>query len=255
MGFDRFTAKTGYMYFGADEYPDRKDHDGSWGIYDGPYLKYCAAMLDELPRPFISAIFTLSSHQPYVIPKDVRDQFNNTKSPAQNAMEYTDYSIKGFFTEAEKTAWYKNTLFIITADHTHPHIEHKYQGYIDGYRIPMIIYHPSVKLTPDTDKIVQQIDILPTIADFLGIEADGLPRFGQSVLKNDTDRNALFYAHNSWYLVKKDYYLEMLDGDFRFKDWQDNPLDRPATPDEDQNQLKAYRQYFNNSMVNNTFGR
>ncbi|MBN2214067.1 MAG: sulfatase-like hydrolase/transferase [Bacteroidales bacterium] len=253
MGFDTFTKKVGFTYFGADEYPDKRDHDGSWGIYDGPYLKYCAGMLDKLPKPFFGAIFTLSSHQPYLIPDDLREKFNRSKNPAQNVMAYTDYSIKGFFKEAEKTDWFKNTLFIITADHTHPHIEHKYQGYIDGYRIPMIICHPSLKLTADTDKIVQQIDILPTIADFLGIDPAGLPRFGRSVLQDDTNRNALFYAHHSCYLVRKDHYLEMLDGDFRFKDWHDNPVESPPASAEDENLLKAYRQYFNNSMVNNSF--
>ena len=86
----------------------------------------------------------------------------------------------------------------------------------------MIMYHPSVQFYTDTAKIVQQIDIQPTIADFLGIGPDKLPRFGQSVLKKDSDRNALFYAHNSYYLVKKEYYLEMSDDNFRFKDWKDN---------------------------------
>jgi phosphoglycerol transferase MdoB-like AlkP superfamily enzyme len=253
MGFDTFTEKTGFSYYGADEYPDKRDHDGSWGIYDGPYLKYCADMLDRLPKPFFCTIFTLSSHQPYLIPENLREKFDISNNPAQNAMAYTDYSIKGFFKEAEKTDWYKNTLFIITADHTHPHIEHKYQGYIDGYRIPLIIFHPSVKLTPDTDNIVQQIDILPTIAHFLGIRPERLPRFGQSVLKNDPNRSALFYAHDAYYLVKKDYYIEMLDTEFRYKDWHDNPVELPAASDEDINLLKASRQYFNNNMVNNTF--
>src|SRR4030042_1291327 len=228
MGFDKFTAKIGFEYYGADEYPDKRDHDGSWGIYDGPYLKYCAAMLDRLPKPFFSAIFTLSSHQPYLIPKDARDSFKNAKNPAQNVMEYTDFSIRGFFKEAENTSWYKNTLFIITADHTHPHIEHKYQGSIDGYRIPMIVYHPSVKLSSDTDIIIQQIDIMPTIANFLGINPDNLPRFGQSVLQNDVNRNALFYARNSYFLVKKDHYLEMLDGNFMFKDWHESHIETPS---------------------------
>jgi phosphoglycerol transferase MdoB-like AlkP superfamily enzyme len=255
MGFDKFTNKLGFKYYGADEYPDKRDHDGSWGIYDGPYLKYCAAMLDELPKPFFTAIFTLSSHQPYLIPTKDRDRFSHNKNPALNAMEYTDFSIGGFFKEAEKTGWFKNTLFIITADHTHPHIEHKYQGYIDGYRIPMIMFHPSEKLDPDTDRIAQQIDILPTIANFLGISAEGLPRFGQSVFNNDINRNALFYAHNSCYLVEKGYYLEMLDTVFRFKDWHDSPVEAPVTSIEDINRLKAYRQYFNNSMVNNSFGK
>ena len=255
MGFDKFTAKIGFKYFGADEYPDKRDHDGSWGIYDGPYLKYCAAMLNELPKPFFSTIFTLSSHQPYLIPRDARDLFKNANNPAQNVMEYTDFSIKGFFKEAEKTSWYNNTLFIITADHTHPHIEHKYHGYIDGYRIPMIMFHPSVQLNIDTDIIVQQIDIQPTIADFLGISPDGLPRFGQSVLKKGGNRNALFYAYNSYYLVKKDYYLEMLDDNFRFKDWKDNIIDVSSSAIADTNLIKAYRQYFNNSMVDNSFRR
>ena len=255
MGFDKFTEKLGFQYFGETEYPDKRDYDGSWGIYDGPYLKYCAGMLDKVEKPFITAIFTLSSHQPYLIPDDVKEMFNKNKSEAQNAMEYTDYAIRGFFEAAQKSSWYKNTLFIVTADHTHPHIEHRYRGYIDGYRIPMIMYHPGLKLSPDTSRIVEQIDILPTIADYLGIHPSSLPRFGQSVLHNNNEGNALFYAHGSYYLVKKEYYLEMLEGKFKYKDWHDELITPSDSILPDTNRIKAYQQYFNDNMVNNTFGR
>ncbi|MFO7655941.1 MAG: sulfatase-like hydrolase/transferase [Bacteroidales bacterium] len=253
MGFDKFTGKLGFQYYGADEYPDKADHDGSWGIYDGPYLKYCARMLDELPKPFFTAIFTLSSHQPYAIPKDVKHLFTKGKEPIQNAVAYADYSIRGFFEEVAKADWYKNTLFVITADHTYPPVEKKFDGFIDEYRIPLIFYHPHEKITADTGKIVQQVDIIPSVADFLGLGPDLLPRFGKSVFLNEVARNAIIYNHNSYYLAKKGYYLEMIDGQFRFRDWHDNYVTLPDSVMADTSLLKAYRQYFNNNMVNNSF--
>lgn len=255
MGFDKFTTKMGYQYFGANEYLDKKDHDGSWGIYDEPYLKYCAEMLDKLSKPFLSAIFTLSSHQPYSIPRDVKHLFKKGKDPAQNAIAYADYALKGFFREAEKYDWFNNTLFIITADHTHPPIERKFTGFLDEYRIPLIIYHPSMNFFVDTEKLVQQIDILPTIADFLGISPVALPKFGKSVFLKNEERNGIIYNHNSFYLVKSGYYLEMFDEEFKFKNWKDKPIPMPESASSDTIMIKAYRQYFNNSLVNNSFGR
>ncbi|MBN2613151.1 MAG: sulfatase-like hydrolase/transferase [Bacteroidales bacterium] len=255
MGFDKFTGKLGYQYFGADEYPDKADHDGSWGIYDGPYLQYCVRMLTGLPKPFFAAIFTLSSHQPYAIPKDVKHLFTKGKEPIQNAVAYADYSIRGFFEEASKSDWYRNTLFVITADHTHPPVEKKFDGFIDEYRIPIIFYHPQISLSADTEQIVQQVDIIPSVADFLGLDPDPLPRFGKSVFLKEAERNAIIYNHNSYYLAKKGYYLEMIDGKFRFRDWYDHPVTFSGKAMADTSLIKAYRQYFNHNMVNNSFLR
>ncbi len=255
MGFDKFTGKMGYQYFGLDEYPNMEDFDGSWGIFDGPYLKYVADTLNKLPKPFVASVFTLSSHQPYSIPKNLKHLFTRGDHPEQNAIAYTDYSLRGFFNEAKKYDWYKHTLFIITADHTFPAVGVKYKGFIDEYRIPLIMYHPGIKLTADSMNIVEQIDIMPSVGDFLGINPEIMPKFGNSVFAGDVNRHGIIYNHSAYYLVKKGYYIEMLMGNFRYRDWYDKPVELPDSLVRDTSLLKAYRQYFNNSLVNNSFIR
>ena len=253
MGFDRFTEKIGFRYFGRNEYPYKGDFDGNWGIYDEPYLKYCAGMLDSLKGPFIASIFTLSSHQPYKIPEKYRERFSKGKYPIQNSISYADYAISRFFEKAKKMDWYKNTLFIFTADHSFPPPDNRWWGILDQYHIPLILFYPGHKFETDDRMVVQHADILPTVADFLGVYPPHLPRFGFSVLSPDSTADAVFYHNKSFYLVKNDYYLRLLNGEFSFFNKKDQPLKKDFTDSLAINRLKAYKQYFENSMVDNTF--
>ncbi len=252
MGFDKFTSKIDFDYFGVDEYPDKNDHDGKWGIYDGPFLQYCADMLSKLPKPFIASIFTLSSHQPYLIPKELRDTFSQGKSAAQNAIAYTDYALKGFFEKASQKDWFSNTLFIFTADHTHPPIEIKWQSVIDYYRIPILFYHPEINLACDTAQIVQQVDILPSIIDFLGTYPSKFPKFGTSVFMGSPLRAAYSYGGNRYIMIRNGYYCEMKNKKINFYNWYQG-LPETDSISADSTRLKAYIQYFNHCMIHNTF--
>jgi len=149
--------------------------------------------------------------------------------------------------------WYKNTLFILTADHSFPPPDNRWWGIINQYHIPMILFYPGHKFETDNQMVVQHADILPTVADFLGVYPSHMPRFGISVLSPDSTADAAFYHNKAFYLVKKDYYLRFLDGKFTFFDKKDNPLKKDFTDSLAIKRLKAYKQYFENSMVNNTF--
>ncbi len=253
MGFDRFTEKIDFRYFGRTEYPYKGDFDGNWGIYDEPYLKYCANMLDSLNGPFLASIFTLSSHQPYKIPDKYKKRFSKGKYPIQNSISYADYAISRFFEEAKKMDWYKNTLFIFTADHTFPPPDNRRWGIINQYHIPLILFYPGHKLEVNDSMIVQHADILPSVADFLGVYPSKMPRFGVSFFSPVPKSDAVFYNNKAYYLVKQDYYIRLLNGKITYYDKNDNPLKNDFTDSTAANRLKAYRQYFNNSMVYNTF--
>lgn len=71
MSFDATAAAAGFdYYYGRTEYNNDNDFDGRWGIFDMPFLQYTVKQLDTLSKPFISAIFTLSSHHPFKLPKN-----------------------------------------------------------------------------------------------------------------------------------------------------------------------------------------
>lgn len=255
MSFDRFASKFGLKYYGANEYNNWKDYDGKWGIYDDKYLKYCAKELNNLRKPFFVSIFTLSSHQPYLIPEEYKNKFNRGIHPIQNAVEYADFSLKIFFNEIAKYEWFKNTLFVFVADHTHPPIKEKKIHNIDNFQIPLVFYHPTKKLQLDTSLIAQQVDIIPTLCYFLNIQSDNIPKFGKPLFNNDILKDysdAITYLNGNYYLIKNGYYCKKSPYGFVFQDFNDNFLE-DTNKVNDINRLKALIQYFNNNMIDNTF--
>ena len=62
-------------------------------------------------EPFFTSIFTLSSHQPYSIPKQYQNKFGKGTLKIHESIGYVDESLKEFFDKASKQSWYENTLF------------------------------------------------------------------------------------------------------------------------------------------------
>jgi uncharacterized sulfatase len=171
MGFDVFTKNAGFeRYYGLNEYPYPEDFDGNWGVFDEPFLQFFCNELNSYPQPFLSSVFTISSHQPYKIPKKYKGRFPKGKLDIHESIGYTDHSLREFFNKAKKQDWYENTLFIITGDHTQMNYEKAYKNVIGDFNVPLLIFHPKNKFhTMDTIKISQHTDIMPTVLDYLDI--------------------------------------------------------------------------------------
>ncbi len=122
MGFQAFAQKTGFKhYFGRTEYEAAKgtdDFDGTWAIWDEPFLQYYAEEMGKMKQPFMTAVFTASSHHPFVIPEQYKQQFPEGKLEIQKCIRYTDMAIGKFFETASKQPWFENTIFVLTSDHT-----------------------------------------------------------------------------------------------------------------------------------------
>ena len=147
MGFDSFCKLAGIEnYYGRTEYGEERDFDGNWGIWDEPLMQFAVRKMSESQKPFVSSIFTLNTHHPFTIPEKYRKQFKQGGHPLMTTIRYTDHAMKRFFEEAAKTDWYKNTIFVITADHTALDIEGEENSAMDDYRIPIIFFSPDGKL-------------------------------------------------------------------------------------------------------------
>ncbi|HEX2227787.1 MAG TPA: LTA synthase family protein, partial [Candidatus Binatia bacterium] len=170
--FDRFAEQTGFaQYFGADEYGRADDSDGIWGIYDEQFLQFSARQLAMQPEPFAAVIFTLSTHQPFKIPRQYEGRLPKGTLPIHESVGYLDHSLRNFFAAAERMPWFKRTLFVITGDHTGPTTTPR-SRLIDAYRVPLIFYHPSLSLPLiNANKITQHSDIPASILDHLGVES------------------------------------------------------------------------------------
>ncbi|MDR1846821.1 MAG: LTA synthase family protein [Bacteroidales bacterium] len=204
MNFNVFTKKVGFdFYYGMNEYNNRKDYDGNWGIFDEPFLQYMCCCLDTLRQPFASAVFTISSHHPYTIPKQYVNRFPKGTLIVHETLGYADYALQKFFEAAQKTDWYDNTLFIITADHSSLTQSKEFRTQMGLFRIPMIIYSPLLKHGIESNERVQQTDIIPTIADLLHITTPVFS-FGRSAFDTAT-RFYIYYMNEEYMLTIGDY--------------------------------------------------
>ena len=217
MGFEAFARTTGYQkYYGRTEYnkdkrfDGEKDFDGTWAIWDEPFLQYYALKMTEMKEPFITSVFTASSHHPYNIPEKYKSRFpDDGKNPIHKCIRYTDMALREFFETAKKQPWYKNTIFIMTSDHTNA-IDHKeYATDLGVYVAPILFFDPSGEMPRGQRQgIAQQIDIMPTVLNYLGYNKPYVA-FGIDLFNTPADKTwAVSYNGGIYQYVKGDYFIQ-----------------------------------------------
>lgn len=208
MGFDTFTRSAGYQrYVGQDDYPNAADNDGIWGIRDEPFLQYFAKEMNNMPQPFHSTVFTLSSHHPYHLPEKDAHRFAAGTMPIHPTLRYTDHALQQFFETAKRMPWYANTLFVITADHT---ADLKRNGQLSGtafdHWIPLVYYMPG-RIGPKQEyRTTQQIDILPTTLDLIGHKKPFFS-FGATTLRDERSPASVSEGNATWMIITDDVQL------------------------------------------------
>lgn len=214
MGFDAYAKTSGFIdYFGMDEYGDKKDSDGHWGVWDELFLQFFAKELKTFRQPFMTSVFTLSSHHPYNLPPGYEGKFPKGNIPIHQCVGYTDYSLKKFFESISGEEWFKNTLFVITADHTNANDHAEYQTAQGLFSVPILFYTPNGELKGfDQDRIAGQIDIMPTVLEYLGYDNPYIA-FGSDLLNvKPEDSFAVNYFNGIYQFFKGDYLLQF-DGE------------------------------------------
>jgi phosphoglycerol transferase MdoB-like AlkP superfamily enzyme len=210
MGFDSYSRLVGFdHYYGRSEYNNEKDYDGKWGIRDEEFFQYAAKTLNGFKQPFAAAFFSLSSHHPYHVPAKYVNIFRKGKLPIQQSVMYADHSLGEFFHTAKHMPWYKNTLFVITADHTSEGYYPYYQSDIGQYAIPLLFFKPGSDLRGRSALIAQQTDVLPTVLNYLGYDKKYLA-FGNDLMDSAATKPhfSIHYISGLYGLVKDGYYLE-----------------------------------------------
>ena len=264
MGFQAFAQKTGFKhYFGRTEYEAAKgtdDFDGTWAIWDEPFLQYYAEEMGKMKQPFMTAVFTASSHHPFVIPEQYKQQFPEGKLEIQKCIRYTDMAIGKFFETASKQPWFENTIFVLTSDHTNMSDHDYYQTDLGGFCSPIIIYEPSHPEGQVIDKIAQHIDILPTVLGMLGYQK---PYFGFGIDLLNTpseDTWAVNYLSGIYQYVRNGYVLQFdgqkTKGIYSLSDslMQQNLIHQPSVVSHQsqmERELKAIIQQYMERMTQN----
>ena len=261
MGFQAYARSAGFdAYYGMDEYGDRKDFDGTWAIWDEPFLQYYAETMSTMHEPFMTAVFTASSHHPFKVPAQYKDSFPKGTLPIHESIGYADHALRRFFETASRQPWFDHTLFVITADHTNELETPEYTNAKGLFEVPIAFYDPLTGQGYHFDHVISQTDIMPTVLNYVGYD-EAYFAFGEDALGSGGKAHpyAVCY-HAPLYQIFSDSLLVQFDGEkvvgvYHFRD--DRELQHNLTgsiapqriaPMTDY--LKAYIQQYIHRMVN-----
>ena len=149
-----------------------KDMNSKWGAFDDKVFNKNLKDLDIAARPFFSTLLTLTNHEPFELPGEARFKGTNVENKFRSTSFYTDSCLGAYINEARKKAWYKNTLFIVIADHSHRLPGNITEFDPKRYRIPMLFFGDVIK--PEfkgirIKKYGNQTDLAATLLNQLNI--------------------------------------------------------------------------------------
>lgn len=173
-----------------------------WGVCDEDLLNKTIKEADSSYRahkPFMSFVMTTSNHRPYDYPNGRIDIPSHTGR--EGAVKYTDFAIGDFLKKAKEKPWFKNTIFVIVADHCAVSAG-KVDLPLDKYNIPMIIYAPEILKPQNIDKVASQIDIMPTIFGLLNWSYKS-KFYGKNILDPFFEQRALISTYQKLGLYKE----------------------------------------------------
>ncbi len=214
MGFLGFSNILEFdHYYGKTEFNDDTQFDGSWGIWDEPFFQFMKTTLDQKESPFLATVFTVSSHEPYVIPKEYEGKFPEGYVPMHKCVGYTDFAFQQFFESAKKEPWFENTIFVITADHCNQVHYDEYKKDINRYAVPIMFYDPKGKYVGENMDLAQQMDIYPTILQMTGYDKP-FRSWGRSLI-DETQQTVPFVMNHDgvFYRYTKGNYICIFDGE------------------------------------------
>lgn len=201
--------KTFFLGNGFDSIIEEKDFEnpefvGSWGVSDEDL--FTKANQDFVERaksntPFFSLVFSSSNHDPYEFPDNKIELYNSPKNTRENAVKYSDYAIGHFFKLAKQEDYWKDTVFLVVADHdARTHLADLVP--IPSFHIPGLILGSGIEVKQD-NRMTSQIDLAPTLLSLIGIDAEH-PMIGQDMTAVGDDyrgRAIMQFDQNQAYLT------------------------------------------------------
>ena len=210
--------RTYFFNNGVNEIIEQKDFDNpeyvaSWGVSDEDLFKKANEFFVRKSKgtePFCSLVFTSTFHDPFDIPQNkvkLPESVKTNDPKRLTAAMYADYALGKFFEMAKKEEYFKDTVFVVIADH-----DSRVRGLdafpFTNFSIPALIISPDI--TPSSDKrIVSQIDIFPTLLSLTGVSGE-VPIVGQDLTKDNIIERAII-AYNETFGYYNTHTLTLLE--------------------------------------------
>ena len=175
-----------------------------WGVCDEDMANKAINTMNaeaQKGKPFFNHWMTVSNHRPFTFP-DGKIDISGTAKSREGGVKYTDYALRNFFEKAQKQSWFNNTVFVIIADHCASSAG-KTELPAYNYRIPALIYAPNFIAPQRFNKLMSQIDIMPTLFGLLNFNYTS-KFFGQDVLKPNYKPRAFVATYQDLGLIKDD---------------------------------------------------
>jgi phosphoglycerol transferase MdoB-like AlkP superfamily enzyme len=205
-----------YSYLNQGNYNDiidiqsfsSNERNSKWGFHDHVLLNKMSQDMDTFPQPFFTVCLTLSNHEPYDTPVEYGSNEGKTdEEKFLNTCKYTDWAIGNFIQSAKDKDWYKNTLFIIVADHGHSLPGNDDWSSLRKFRIPLIFYGDVLSVQDSViETIAMQTDIASTLLHQLGISSVGF-NFSENILSPSHPSVAFYTFNNGFGYVCKDGHI------------------------------------------------
>jgi phosphoglycerol transferase MdoB-like AlkP superfamily enzyme len=184
--------------------------ENAWGICDEDIFNKMLKVADQQHnnnKPFFNFVMTTSNHRPYTYPSGKID-IRSGKS-RQGAVKYTDFAIRELFAKAKTKPWYKNTVFVIIADHCASSAG-KDEIDVANYHIPAFIVNLPEENNQKVAAQCSQIDLFPTLFSLLHWNYDS-DFFGKDVLGKGFEQRSLMGTYRKLVLMKNDKAMILSD--------------------------------------------
>ena len=185
---------------------EKKDMNSKWGAYDNVVYNRLAKDAALKHSPFFSTLLTLTNHEPFELPVAPHFKGEDLENKFRSTAYFTDSCLTAFIKNAQKQSWYKNTLFIVVADHGHRLPKSQYEIYdVHRYRIPLFFFGEVIK--PEfrgtrVEKVGSQTDIAATLLAQLNLPSKNF-EWSKDLFNNDVKGHAFYSWENGFGFVNE----------------------------------------------------
>lgn len=176
----------------------------SWGIYDHLVFERMIDDLDKEKQPFFSSIFTLVNHEPFELNETYKFGNDNNVNKFKSTAYYTDQSIHTFIEAAKKKDWYKNTLFILIADHGHRLPSEKWDiSHPQRFHIPLLFFGDVIKdeyKGKIINTVANQTDLAKTLLNQLKLPSDRY-KWSRDILNKSIPQVAFYNSKDAFGII------------------------------------------------------